>query len=101
MTYFEGGIEKRAQIFDNCGQIEVHSEAGMMNDIVKVQYSSASVILFCFDLTNRDSLDNVCNHWLKMVNEVSPAGTPKMLVGFKRDLRKKNNDKHVTNAEGK
>jgi len=75
---FRGGQRVRAQIWDTAGQ-EKHSKLG------KLYYRGAVGVLICYDLTNRQSFDNVAQ-WLAEIREHAHEKIVILLVGNKMDL---------------
>ncbi|XP_050406790.1 ras-like GTP-binding protein RHO isoform X2 [Patella vulgata] len=51
-----------------------------------LSYSNNDVVLMCFSLDNKDSLDNVSEKWKPEVSHYMPR-VPIILVGTKKDLR--------------
>ena len=51
-----------------------------------LSYPDTDVILICFSIANRDSLQNVVDKWLPEVRHFCPK-VPVILVGTKSDLR--------------
>ncbi|KAJ7424906.1 Rho-related GTP-binding protein RhoF [Willisornis vidua] len=52
-----------------------------------LSYSDANVVLMCFDVTDRNSFDNILTKWYPEVNHFC-KGVPVLLVGCKTDLRR-------------
>jgi len=55
--------------------------------------------VFCFDITNRTSLENACEKWKHEIVACGPRDVAKTLVGCKRDLRDQDNPDHVSHDE--
>ena len=53
---------------------------------ININFRDASGAILCFDLTNHDSFDAICDYWLEDLNAHAPAGTIKVLCGLKADL---------------
>ncbi|NXU84896.1 RHOF protein, partial [Xiphorhynchus elegans] len=51
-----------------------------------LSYSDANVVLMCFDVTDRNSFENILTKWYPEVNHFC-KGVPVLLVGCKTDLR--------------
>ena len=57
-------------------------------------YKEADVFMLCFDVTNKESFDNIENNWIKKINEYN-TDCKLLLVGIKSDLE----DKRVVTYE--
>lgn len=67
-------------IWDTAGQER-------FNSITKTYYKGARVVIICFDLTNRDTFDNV-NFWLEEIYKENLNNPIIVLAGTKSDLEK-------------
>eukprot|EP01087_Luapelamoeba_hula_P011020 TRINITY_DN295_c0_g1_i1.p1 TRINITY_DN295_c0_g1~~TRINITY_DN295_c0_g1_i1.p1 ORF type:complete len:202 (+),score=32.75 TRINITY_DN295_c0_g1_i1:279-884(+) len=74
-----GGRMTELVLFDTAGQEEY-------DRLRPLSYANANVILICFSLMSRTSLNNVNIKWIKEVRH-HQAHAPVILVGTKRDLR--------------
>ena len=54
---------------------------------VTKSYKNVDIILFCFDVNNITSLQNISSIWLPEVQQFAPQTVIKLLVGLKADLR--------------
>ena len=53
-----------------------------------IRYPGASVIMICFDLNSKQSLENVGKKWIPEINQYCDnKDVPVMLVGTKKDLQ--------------
>lgn len=75
------------QIFDTAGQEKFRS-------IVSSYYRSSNGIIVAFDLTKRETFDNI-SYWMSQINQYSDEKTMKFIVGTKSDLA----DKRVVTKE--
>eukprot|EP01084_Bolivina_argentea_P015038 28127_1 len=66
------------QIWDTAGQEKYRT-------IISAYYRGIDAALLCYDITNRESFDNVRN-WIESVVDQSPENVFMMLVGTKLDL---------------
>ena len=85
------GSDMKLQIWDAAG----HEDLGRFRQIA---YAETDCFLICFDLTQRHSLANACQKWLKEVKQTAKT-TPCILVGTKHDVWVKQKKPGVTNAE--
>lgn len=69
------------QIFDTAGQERYRS-------IVSSYYRQANAIIITFDLTSRESFDNI-SYWITQANNNSEPNCFKAIVGTKSDLTDK------------
>ncbi|KAJ3201304.1 GTP-binding protein Rho1, partial [Dinochytrium kinnereticum] len=51
-----------------------------------LSYSESNIIVICFDITSRDSLENIAQKWYPEVNQYC-HGVPIIVVGCKADRR--------------
>ena len=58
----------------------------IFNFVRPVAYIRADVFMVCFDLSNRESFNNVTDRWLPELHKYQPK-TPVLIVGTKSDLR--------------
>ncbi|KAL0481697.1 Ras-related protein Rab [Acrasis kona] len=57
------------------------------DQLAKSRYTDADAILFLFDITNKESFDNIKTEWLEKVSQNKPKSTCcHMVVGTKCDL---------------
>lgn len=61
-------------------------------------YIDSDVFMICFDITNRESFDNLTEVWLPEIQFFQP-NTPVLLVGMKCDLRSISSNRWVTVSE--
>ena len=61
----------------------------IFNSVRPLTYVGADVFMLCFDVTNRESFNNITESWLPEVRKYQPA-KPVLLVGTKGDLRAEN-----------
>ena len=54
---------------------------------VSKAYKNVDIILFCFDINNMNSLQNIASIWLPEVEQFAPKNIIKILIGLKADLR--------------
>lgn len=54
---------------------------------VMKSYKNVDIILFCFDINNINSLQNIASFWLPEVEQFAPKNIIKLLIGLKADLR--------------
>ena len=73
------GINFKLQIWDTAG----HEDLGRLRPIA---YANTDCFIICFDLMQRNSLENACNKWLAEIKTCAKA-CPVILVGTKLDLR--------------
>ena len=73
-------------IFDNTIKFLIWDTAGQerFNSITKIYYRNANVIIFIFDITSRDSFDNIPS-WIENSKNIIPDSCAKLLVGNKSD----------------
>jgi len=82
----KNGRKIRLQIWDTCGQEKFMS-------ITKNYFRGCSAALFVFDVTKKDTFNNL-EKWLKLFNEFDDEKkTIKILIGNKNDLKPKNVNK--------
>ncbi len=86
-TILLDGKKVKLQIWDTAGQERFRT-------ITTAYYRSASGILLVYDVTDRESFDNV-SRWIRNISELS--GAPVVLVGNKSDLYM---SRKVSNKEG-
>lgn len=75
------------QIFDTAGQEKFRS-------IVSSYYRSSNGIVVAFDLTKKETFDNI-SYWMSQIDQYSDSKTMRFLVGTKSDLI----DKRVVTKE--
>ena len=80
-TRLQNGQEIKVRITDTAGQERYHAIAA--NYIKK-----ANGILLVYDITNKDSFENV-NKWAKEIRDKSEDSIPIVLIGNKLDLEEK------------
>lgn len=83
------GDDVKVQLWDNSGAIRFRS-------MVKVYFRAAPGALVVYDVTNRDSFDNVMA-WVNEVRQYALPDVAILLVGNKTDLESR---RAVTTAEG-
>jgi len=64
-----------------------------------LSYNESDVVIICFAVDSKDSLENVPNKWVSEVKHFCPK-EPILLVGLKTDLRESSNDS-VSQEEAK
>lgn len=69
----------QANIWDTGG-------CGVFDSVRPLAYIDSDVFMICFDITNRESFDNLTEVWLPEIQFFQP-NTPVLLVGMKCDLR--------------
>ena len=76
-----------ADISDKSVKFLIWDTAGQerFNAITKIYYRGAHVILYVFDITDRESYENI-PRWIKQTNETAPEACIKILVGNKCDF---------------
>ncbi|NXS59050.1 RHOF protein, partial [Brachypteracias leptosomus] len=74
-----GGKPVKIHLWDTAGQEDY-------DRLRPLSYSDANVVLICFDVTHRNSYDNILTKWYPEVNHFC-KGVPVLLVGCKTDLR--------------
>ena len=65
-----------------------------------LSYPQTDIFLVCFSISSRKSFKNVLKKWEPEVSEHCPE-VPIILVGTKSDLRKENDERFVSEKEGK
>ena len=73
------GLQTKLQIWDTAGQEKYHS-------LTKGFFRNTDGILLVFDLTNKDSFNNI-KTWINEVENNSDNKTKKLLVGNKIDMK--------------
>ncbi len=81
--------------------IEMWDTAGQerYSSLVPMYTRGADAILFVFDLNNRDSLDQIKTHWLKLVESNVTGHCRFYIVGNKSDLCDESNEINETVQE--
>jgi Ras-related protein Rab-1A len=83
----------KLQIWDTAGQERFRA-------ITSTYYRIANGIIVVYDITNRESFDQV-NYWLDEIHlHRENVSIPKVLVGNKKDLDKDTNERKVSTEEG-
>lgn len=59
---------------------------GVFRSVRPLAYIDADVFMMCFDITNRESFENLTEVWLPEIQSFQP-NTPVLFVGMKGDLR--------------
>ncbi|OHT07470.1 Ras-related protein Rab-43 [Tritrichomonas foetus] len=54
-------------------------------NVVPMYFQNANIILVVYDITNRESYDNI-GSWIELANQKAPANTKLILIGNKSDL---------------
>lgn len=75
------GIKYKIQIWDTAGQERFIT-------LIRSYYRGANCILYCFDITNRETFDRM-ESWIKESDEMLNRTVVKCLVGTKKDLEDK------------
>ena len=81
VTYKKYNKTIKFQIWDTAGQEKYRS-------INKLFYSDANIAILVYDITKRESFDNI-RRWLDEVKEFAPKSITLILVGNKKDLEEK------------
>jgi Ras-related protein Rab-1A len=81
IIYINNKRKIRLQIWDSSGQERFKS-------LTKNYFRSCYAALFIFDVTNRNSFNNIKN-WLELYNEIADKNSEKILIGNKIDLENK------------
>ena len=81
----------QANIWDTGG-------CGVFDSVRPLAYIDSDVFMICFDITNRESFDNLTEVWLPEIQFFQP-NTPVLLVGMKCDLRSISSNRWVTVSE--
>lgn len=69
----------KVQVWDTAGQERYHA-------ITTSYYRGSAGVVLVYDITNKSSLENIRNIWLRNLNSVLERKIPKMLLGNKSDL---------------
>lgn len=82
------GFVTYVTVDDKLVELQVWDTAGQepFNELRPLSYQHASVILLCFSVDNRQSLENVKERWFPELQKHCPE-VPIILVGNKKDLR--------------
>ena len=84
-------ITYKLHIWDCCGNHEFKS-------IVRSYYRGCKGMFFVFDITNRDSFENITKVWMKQYEDAEHCkGAVMLLIGSKCDMK---NDRKVSREEG-
>jgi len=86
-----GGRDMQLTLWDTAGQEE-------FDRLRPLSYPDTDVILICFSVDSRDSLENVSRIWVPEIMHFCP-NIPFILVANKSDLRDEDKD-HITYEEG-
>ena len=78
IIYINNKRKIRLQIWDSSGQERFKS-------LTKNYFRGCYAALFIFDVTNKDSFNNIKN-WLELYNDISNKSSEKILIGNKIDL---------------
>lgn len=68
---------------------------GVFRSVRPLAYIDADVFMMCFDITNRESFENLTEVWLPEIQSFQP-NTPVLFVGMKGDLRTISSNRWVT-----
>ena len=79
IVYGYGFVQVELALWDTAGQ-EAYDR------LRPLSFPGSHVVLVCFTIDSRDSLENACVKWSKEVKHFCP-GVPIILVGNKKDLR--------------
>jgi small GTP-binding protein len=60
-----------------------------------MHYRDADGCILVYDVTDRDSYDNIEKEWLKEIKEKAPEKTQIVLIGNKCDLQEKVNEEEA------
>ena len=60
-----------------------------------IQYKEADAFIICFDVTNKESFDNIENKWIPKINKYNDNNCSLMILGIKSDLE----DQRVVSKE--
>ena len=72
--------EVNLHIWDTCGQDE-------FKNVRPMAYNKADCFVICFNLADRETLDNAVKKWRQEVTTLGPPNAAKILVGTKSDMR--------------
>lgn len=75
------GKKLKIQIWDTAGQERFAS-------LIQTIYRNAKCIIYCFDITNRNSFNNL-HYWIDSSNESTDSDCIRCIVGTKKDLEDK------------
>ena len=81
IVYINNKKKIRLQIWDSAGQERFKS-------LTKNYFRCCYAALFIFDVTNKDSFNNIKN-WLELYNDISDKKSEKILIGNKNDMKNK------------
>ena len=56
------------------------------SSIIADHYKEADGFMLCFDITNKESFDNIKNKWINKINEYNTTNAAIWLIGIKTDL---------------
>lgn len=87
-TIVMNGDKIKVQVWDTAGQERFKS-------IVNAYFRGANALIFCYDVTDRNSFVNVRN-WIFQANTYAPENVPRILVGNKIDLL----EREITTTQG-
>ena len=79
VTYKKYNKTIKFQIWDTAGQEKYRS-------INKLFYSDANIAILVYDITRKETFDEIKNYWYEQVKENSPKNIQIVLVGNKSDL---------------
>lgn len=84
-------VEKSIQVSDKCRLDlkiwEMESQSHVYSPLKKRFYSDTALALIIFDLTRRETFENI-SHWIKHLNEQFNEAVPYIILGNKSDLEK-------------
>ena len=86
-----GGKEIQYDLWDTAGQEKFRA-------IAKILYKDAQVIILVYDITNKESFNEIKDYWYEQIKENCPKNIMLCLVGNKCDLFE---SEVVTEEEGK
>lgn len=81
------GIQKEVELWDTAGQERFRT-------VTSSFYKGARVVAFVFDLTRRETFDNL-RHWVTEVDRCAAENAEKILIGNKCDV----SDRDITEEE--
>jgi Ras-related protein Rab-1A len=79
-------------VFDTPGQ---EKSKTIIHDYVK----QAQAVVFVYDITNKESFNNIQNEWLQLAKDKAPKDALYFLVGNKADMDKDDSKRQVTTKE--
>ena len=75
----DGGKILKFEIWDTAGQERYRA-------LTKMFYKDANAAIMVYDITRKDSFDELKNYWSEQIKESSPEGIIKVIAANKSDL---------------